>query len=138
MVAGHAEEDQERNKVAVLRVVQLQVAILIQKHQCNGSCGDWLFIFYHFLFYTLTAWETTIESAVSGSQMTYVVTCDGPCTQLTASILTSSGDADLYANEEEPPSLDTSFECWACSMCEAYTGDLDDICPDMATQNGNR
>ena len=98
MAAGHAEEDQERNKVAVLRVVQLQVAILIQKHQCNGSCGDWLFIFYYFLFYTLTAWETTIESAVAGSQITYVVTCDGPCTQLTASILTSSGDADLYAN----------------------------------------
>ena len=90
-----------------------------------------------FLFYTLTAWETTIESAVAGSQITYVVTCDGPCTQLTASILTSSGDADLYANEEQPPSL-YGFECWECSMCEAYTGDSDDICPDMSTQNENR
>ena len=90
-----------------------------------------------FLFNTLTAWETTIESAVAGSQITYVVTCDGPCTQLTASILTSSGDADLYANEEQPPSL-YGFECSECSMCEAYTGDSDDICPDMATQNENR
>ena len=96
-----------------------------------------LYNFISLLFYILTAWETTIDSAVAGSQITYVVTCEGPCTQLTASILTTSGDADLYASEDQPPSLN-GFECWECSMCEAYTGDSDDICPNMETQNGNR
>ena len=96
-----------------------------------------LYNFISLLFYNLTAWETTIDSAVAGSQITYVVTCEGPCTQLTASILTTSGDADLYANEDQPPIL-TSYNCPDCSMCQAITTDLSETCPNMSTQNGDR
>ena len=70
-------------------------------------------------------------------QITYVVTCDGPCSQLTATITFSSGDADLYANEDQPPIL-TSYNCPDCSMCQAITTDLSETCPNMSTQNGDR
>ena len=73
----------------------------------------------------------------TGSQITYVVTCDGPCSQLTATLTFSSGDADLYANEDQPPML-TSYNCPDCSMCEAASTNLIETCPNLSTQNGDR
>ena len=83
------------------------------------------------------AWETTIASAQGGNQVTWVVSCNGPCRQLRAQLTTSSGDADLYANEDDPPSL-SSYHCPDCSMCEAVTAGLGDTCTNMATQSGGR
>ena len=82
-------------------------------------------------------WKKPIPIAEIGSQITYVVSCDGPCSEVTATITISSGDADLYANEDQPPIL-ASYYCPECSMCEAYTIKSFDTCPNMTTQNGDR
>ena len=82
------------------------------------------------------AWETTISSAQAGNQVVWAVSCNGPCRNLRAELTTSSGDADLYANEDDHPSLG-GYQCPTCSMCEAVTADLDDTCSNMAS-SGNR
>ena len=44
-----------------------------------------------------------IESLAKKEGRTYQVTCTGPCRGVTAKISSRSGDADLYAEEAEPP-----------------------------------
>ena len=83
------------------------------------------------------AWETTIGSAMTGSQQIFSVTCEGPCNQVTVSISASSGNADLYANEDEPPVL-SGNSCPDCSICEETTQGLIETCSNMSTKNGNR
>ena len=88
-------------------------------------------------FICKSAWNTTIPVAETGSQRIFSVTCNGSCSQLTATITMSSGDADLYANEDQPPAL-LGYKCPDCSMCEGYAQGLIETCFNMSTQNGNR
>ena len=74
-----------------------------------------------------SAWETTIASAQRGDRVIWEVNCNGPCRDIKAKLRTSSGDADLYMNENEHPTL-TGYECPSCSMCEAVSGSQDDKC----------
>ena len=73
------------------------------------------------------AWETTIANAQTGDRVIWEVSCNGPCRDIKAKLRTSSGDADLYMNENEHPTL-SGYECPSCSMCEAISGSLDDEC----------
>ena len=79
----------------------------------------------------IAAWETTIASAQSGDRVVWEVSCNGPCRSIRAKLRTSSGDADLYMNENEHPTL-SSYECPSCSMCEAVNGGLDDECSSVS------
>ena len=67
------------------------------------------------------------------TQAVWVVSCNGPCSQIGAELRTFFGDADLYANEDEQPTIATmGYNCPTCSMCEAVDGDQDDECPNMS------
>ena len=108
------------------------------------SC-DWLPInFTKCQIYPQTAFEATLDTDEVGCQVTYVVTCEGPCTQVTASISTynSIQDASLFANEDQPPSLSLydggGAGCDDCSMCDAGKEGVFDICRNMGTQHGSR
>ena len=89
---------------------------------------------------TLPDWQTTIGSARQGSQLTYIVTCDGQCSGLRATMSAATGDPDLYANENGPILIsDYSYTCPPCLMCSSYLGGTsEDSCSNLGTQNGNR
>ena len=97
----------------------------------------WTIISIIVAFISKSAWNTTIPVAETGSQRIFSVTCNGSCSQLTATVTIGSGDADLYANEDEPPTL-SGWNCPDCSMCEAATTALIETCSNISTQNGNR
>ena len=44
-----------------------------------------------------------IGDALEGASKTFLVTCEGLCKDVTATIKVDSGDPDLFAREEEPP-----------------------------------
>ena len=52
------------------------------------------------------ATEFTIPYAEKNSQTTYIVSCIGPCRQITAFLEVASGDADLYAREDRAPVIE--------------------------------
>ena len=60
-----------------------------------------------------------IPYAEKNSQTTYIVSCIGPCRQITAFLEVASGDADLYAREDRAPVIEVSSEVtlqrWAIS-----------------------
>ena len=50
-----------------------------------------------------------IAYAEKNSQKTYIVTCIGPCRQITAFLEVASGDADLYAREDRAPVIEVGW-----------------------------
>ena len=98
----------------------------------------WAQFEWHKLFFLILG--ISIPNAEHRSKKTYLVTCNGPCSQIRALIEFNGGDADLFANEGQHP-ITNSLSCLSstCSMCRATSGnDYEETCSDMSTQNGNR
>ena len=82
----------------------------------------------------------SIPNAERWNKKTFLVTCNGPCSQIRVHIEFNGGDADLFANEGQHP-ITSGLSCLSstCSMCRATSGSShEEACSDMATQNGNR
>ena len=82
----------------------------------------------------------SIPNAEQWNKKTYLVSCNGPCSQIRIHIEFNGGDADLLADEGEHPITSSSgYQCPTCSMCQATSGNgYEETCSSMATQNGNR
>ena len=94
-----------------------------------------------------------IESLAKKEGRTYQVTCAGPCRGVTAKISSRSGDADLYAEEAEPPVIRVKedeiisvtivrishvfflqdSDCNECRLCKSRNALGIDRCTSMST-----
>ncbi len=68
-----------------------------------------------------------LPNAPKDHQATFMVNCLGPCRDINIHLTVESGDADLYAKEDEPPKIENS-NCEICPLCKSRDSDLEDTC----------
>jgi len=79
--------------------------------------------------------EMKIPTARKGDTALYQVTCWGACNDIGISLRVASGDADLYAREGSPPTIQNS-DCDSCPLCRSRSSQLTDHCERIDAFNG--
>ena len=73
-----------------------------------------------------------IASREKGAIDNYMVTCLQSCSNMKVKLRVDSGDADLYAREDDLPQINSS-DCSDCPLCRARSSTLTDKCESFDT-----